>query len=75
VKDAVRTHTVGIISSIDFPDQTCVFSSPFPTNPCWETSNQRGEKVTLVVQTTFTLLLPLPIPTITVEGRSTLVVN
>ncbi|TAK02453.1 MAG: pilus assembly protein [Chloroflexota bacterium] len=75
VKDAVRNIAVGVINTIDFPAQTCPFSAPFPTNPCWDTSNQRGEKVTVVVRTTFTLLLPLPMPAITVEGSSTLVVN
>lgn len=75
VRDAVRNYAVGVIGSIDFPAQTCPFSAPFPTNPCWDTSNLRGEKVTVVVHTTFSLLLPIPIPTITVEGSSTLVVN
>jgi len=72
VKDAVRKYAVGVLNPIIFPAQTCPSS---PANPCWVTSNQRGDTVTVVAQTTFTLLLPLPVPAITVEGSSTLVVN
>ncbi|MCI0583916.1 MAG: pilus assembly protein [Chloroflexi bacterium] len=72
VKAAVQKYAVGVINTITFPAQTCPTS---PSNPCWTVSNQRGDTVTVVAQTTFTLLLPLPVPAITVEGSSTLVVN
>ena len=73
VTDAAREYTVGIVNSITFPAQTCPSS---PANPCWSTSNQRGDTVTVVIQTTFTTLIPFPLlPGISVEGSSTLVVN
>jgi hypothetical protein len=73
VKDAVRKYAVGVLDTITFPAQTC---PSVPSNPCWVTSNQRGDSVTVVAQTTFTTLIPFPLlPGITVEGSSTLVVN
>lgn len=70
---AVRSFSIGVVSSISFPSQTCPSS---PANPCWSTSNQRGDTVTVIAATTFRTILPLPLlPAITVEGSSTLVVN
>jgi hypothetical protein len=72
VMSAVRKFSVGVTGAVSFPSQTCPTS---PTNPCWNTSNQRGQTVTVIAETTFTPILPLPIPGITVRGTSTLVVN
>jgi len=73
VTAAVRDYAVGIVDAVSFPAQACPSS---PANPCWTTSNQRGDTVTVVTQTVFTTLVPMPLlPGITVEGSATLVVN
>jgi hypothetical protein len=72
VTKVVRDFAVGVVDTVSFPSQSC--ASP-PDNPCWTTTNQRGDTVTVVARTTFTTFLPVPLPPITVEGSSTLVVN
>jgi hypothetical protein len=77
VKAAIQKASPGIINSLSYPSQSCPTAGfdGAPDNPCWPEFNKRGKSVTVRVETTFTLLLPIPIPAITVEGSSTLVVN
>jgi TadE-like protein len=69
---AVEQQAVAVIAPITFPPMTCPSS---PANPCWQPNNQRESTVTVHVRTVFDPLLPLPLPAITVDGSSTLVVN
>lgn len=65
VQAAVRSHAVGINpSALSFPTLS------------WDPDNGRGSLFSLVVQTTFQPLIPLvPLPTITVQGASSLYVQ
>jgi hypothetical protein len=73
VTAVAKKYAVGFVSSVSFPSiATCPTT---PTNPCWQPNNQRQNSVTVQVHTTFSPLLPLPLPAITVEGSSTLVIN
>ena len=65
VKDAVRRSALGLIS----PDLT------IPT-PTWSPDNGRGSTVRVTASYTYSPLVPLvPLPDITVEAESTLVIN
>lgn len=75
VKSVVRSFAVGIpATNITFTTTGCVHSET--AGPCWQPDNGRGSTVEVTVRATFTTLVPLvPLPTITVDGASTLVVN
>jgi hypothetical protein len=74
VRAVVTSNAVGILTgTITFPPVSdCV---TVPTDPCWYPFNERGDRVTVQVRTTFNTILPVPLPAITVDGSSTLVVN
>lgn len=70
----VRSNAVGVFGgNITFPSVSGCPTTP--TDPCWPNDNGRGFLVTVQVRTTFSPLLPVPLPPITVDGSSTLVVN
>jgi hypothetical protein len=69
----VTSFAIGAGGSLSFPAVTPCTSSP--ASPCWSPNNQRGNSVTVQVRTTFSPLLPVPLPPITVDGTSTLIVN
>jgi TadE-like protein len=74
VTAVVTGYAVGVSSAgISFPAISGCTTTP--TNPCWAPDNQREHTVTVHVRTTFNTLLPVPLPAITVDGSSTLVVN
>ena len=75
VKDVVRQFAVAVVgSNITFPPIGCVNGET--SGPCWVPNNQRGNAVVVTVRTTFDPVIPLvPIPQITIDGASTLVVN
>lgn len=75
VQSTVEAFAVGIpATNITFPATGCVHGEA--NGPCWQPDNGRGSTVEVTVQATFTTLIPLvPLPAITVEGASTLVVN
>lgn len=65
IRAAVRTYAVGLASAnISFPTMT------------WDPSNGRGSIFSLVVRTDFQPLIPwVPLPPVTIEGASSLVVQ
>ena len=65
VEAVVRNYAVGLAqASLTFPTMT------------WSPNNGRGSIFTLVVQTTYQQLIPLvPLPAITIQGASSLVVQ
>lgn len=75
VREVVRRFAVGVAGGgISFPVTTaCVHGEA--EGPCWYPNNARGSTVTVQVRTTFQTLLPIPLPSITVDGASTLVIN
>lgn len=75
VRDTVAAFAVGVpATGLTFPNTGCVHGEA--TGPCWQPDNGRGSTVQVTVRATFTTLVPLiPLPAITVEGASTLVVN
>ena len=74
VQDVVRRFAVGVGSGVTFPGQ--VGCAGGVANPCWPVDNARGGTVTVVARTKFRTLVPIvPLPDITVDGSSTLVVN
>jgi hypothetical protein len=74
VTAVVTSYAVGVgAGNITFPAVTGCTTTP--TSPCWAPNNQRESTVTVHVRTTFNTFLPVPIPAITVDGSSTLVVN
>jgi hypothetical protein len=75
VRNVVRNFAVGVAgSNISFPNVGCVHGEA--QGPCWQPGNERGYPVQVTVRTTFQTLIPLvPLPTITIDGASTLVVN
>lgn len=75
VRAVARSFAVGIAgTSVTFPAQTGCAGGV--ANPCWPVDNARGHTVTVVVRTVFISMIPIvPLPEITVDGRSTLVVN
>lgn len=74
VQDVVRNFAVGVAgANVAFPAQSGCAGGV--ANPCWPVDNARGANVTVVAQTLFTTLLPIPLPPITVDGSSTLVIN
>lgn len=78
VTAVVQKYAVGIIGPVFFPfitDTTICPAGSVPINPCWQPNNQRQSTVTVQVRTTFNTLLPVPMPAITVDGSSTLVIN
>jgi hypothetical protein len=78
VKAVVQKYAIGIIGPVWFPfitDPTTCPPLSVPPNPCWAPNNQRQSTVTVQVETTFNTLLPVPLPAVTVDGSSTLVIN
>lgn len=75
VQAVARSFAVGIpATTVTFPAQSGCAGGV--SNPCWPVDNARGHTVTVVVQAVFSTLIPLvPLPQITVDGSSTLVVN
>jgi hypothetical protein len=75
VKSVVTRFAVGVADTgITFPPVGCVHGET--SGPCWIPDNQRSNPVTVTVRTTFTTLIPLvPLPVITIDGESTLVIN
>lgn len=75
VQTAVRNYAVGVIGGgVTFPAQSGCAGGV--SNPCWPVDNGRGATVTVVARTVFNTLIPIvPLPQITVDGSSTLVVN
>jgi hypothetical protein len=75
VRAKVRAFAVGVpATNITFPNTGCVNGET--SGPCWQPDNGRGSTIEVTVQASFTTLIPLvPLPTITVEGASTLVIN
>jgi Flp pilus assembly protein TadG len=74
VTAVVTSYAVGVRSlDVTFPAVTGCTTSP--TDPCWAPNNQRQSTVTVQVRTTFNTFLPVPLPAITVDGSSTLVIN
>ncbi|HET9457880.1 MAG TPA: TadE/TadG family type IV pilus assembly protein [Candidatus Limnocylindrales bacterium] len=69
VIDVVRNYAIGVIGLEDATVLTIV--------PTWDPdNNNRGTKVTVEVTYDFHSVIPIvPIPAITVEGASTLVIN
>jgi hypothetical protein len=64
-------------AAITFPAIAgCAATPPAPLNPCWQPDNSRGSTVTVLARYTYRPLIPLvPLPDITVQAESTLVVN
>jgi Flp pilus assembly protein TadG len=75
VRAVVRSYAIGVVGTgVAFPAQSGCAGGI--ANPCWPVDNARGSVVTVVVRTTFTTLIPIvPLPEITIDGSSTLVVN
>jgi hypothetical protein len=73
VTAVVQKYAIGVIGPVWFPSTSPCPSTP--VNPCWQPNNQRQSTVTVQVRTTFNTLLPVPMPAITVDGSSTLVIN
>jgi Flp pilus assembly protein TadG len=74
VTAVVTSNAVGVLTSnVTFPAVTGCTTTP--TDPCWAPNNQRESTVTVQVRTTYNTILPVPIPAITVDGSSTLVIN
>lgn len=75
VKAVVRRFAVGVVgANISFPPVDCVNGET--SGPCWVPNNQRGNAVTVTVRATFNALIPIvPLPPITIDGASTLVIN
>lgn len=75
VKAVVRKFAVGVIGgSISFPNTGCVHGET--SGPCWQPDDGRESTIEVTVRTTFTTLIPIvPLPTITIDGASTLVIN
>jgi hypothetical protein len=74
VQAIVRKFAIGVGSGVSFPPQSGCAGGV--SNPCWPVDNARGATVSVVAETTFKTLIPIvPLPVITVDGSSTLVVN
>jgi TadE-like protein len=75
VRTVVKRFAVGVAgTSITFPTTDCVNGET--SGPCWVPNNARGNAVTVTVRSTFQTLIPIvPLPTITIDGASTLVIN
>ena len=75
VKQKVRATAFGMSpAAISFPNVAGCPTTPL--SPCWQPDNARGATVTVTAAYTYTSLVPLvPLPPITVEAESTLVVN
>lgn len=76
VKQVVRDFAIGVVgSAITFPvTADCVNGET--SGPCWTPNNARGSTVTVTVRAPFVPLIPIvPLPTITIDGASTLVIN
>jgi hypothetical protein len=68
----VRNYAIGVIGS----SAALGVHSYWGTNPMTTPSNARGEKVLVTVSYDFHSLIPVvPIPPITINGESTLVIN
>ena len=68
----VRNYAIGVIGN----SATLGVHSYWGTNPMTSPSNARGEKVRVTVAYDFHSLIPIvPIPAITINGESTLVIN
>jgi TadE-like protein len=75
VTAVVQKYAVGFVASVSFPVIATCPAPAIPANPCWQPNNQRQNTVTIQVRTVFNTLLPVPLPPITVDGSSTLVIN
>jgi hypothetical protein len=73
VTAVVQKYAVGVIGPVSFPIMASCTS--VPSNPCWQPNNQRQSNITIQVRAVFNTLLPVPLPAITVDGSSTLVIN
>lgn len=77
VAGIVRTYAVGVIGSGAVLSIHSYWADPpVPPNPPNVPSNNRGSKVRVTVTYDFHSLIPIvPIPPITINGESTLVIN
>ena len=77
VQARVRSTAIGMDpTAITFPEINACPSAPGAPNPCWYPNNGRSETVTVRALFTYATLIPLlPLPPITVQAESTLVVN
>jgi Flp pilus assembly protein TadG len=77
VAGIVRTYAVGVIGSSAVLTIHSYWADPAPPgNPPNVPSNNRGSKVRVTVAYDFHSLIPIvPIPPITINGESTLVIN
>lgn len=75
VRAVVSRFAVGVTSGpVSFPAQPGCAGGV--ANPCWPVDNGRGSDVTVVARTVFKTLIPVvPLPQITVDGSSSLVIN
>jgi hypothetical protein len=77
VRDRVLETAIGMpASGISFPTIPMCPSAAATANPCYYPDNARSHRVKVVARYTYGTLIPLvPLPQITVEAESTLVVN
>jgi len=73
----VRNYAIGVIGNAAVLDIDSVWGEPaIPPNPPPPPTNNRGSRVKVTVSYSFNSMIPIvPIPPITINGESTLVIN
>jgi Flp pilus assembly protein TadG len=77
VDAVVRNYAIGVIGNAAVLDIDSVWGEPaIPPNPPPPPTNNRGSRVKVTVSYSFNSMIPIvPIPPITINGESTLVIN